>query len=267
MHGTLAEITIFPVKSSAGLALQRAIVEPRGLADDRRWLVVDDAGRFLTGRQLPALVRVRAMPDADGLALDAPGQATLRVARPGVDAPRRSVVVWKDTVDAACAGAAASAWLSTLLGRVAHLVFMDEAARRAVDPGRAAPGDEVSFADGYPLLLIGAASLDALNARLAQPVPMARFRPNLVIAGTPPHAEDDWRRLRIGAIEFEVAKPCTRCVFTTVDPRHGVFDPSGEPLQTLKTYRRTPDGVTFGVNLIARGSGPLAAGDPVTILA
>jgi uncharacterized protein YcbX len=96
---------------------------------------------------------------------------------------------------------------------------------------------------------------------------MARFRPNLVVAGFPPHAEDGWRRLRIGALEFEVAKPCTRCVFTTVDPEHGVFDPSGEPLATLKTYRRTPEGVTFGMNLLARGTGTLALGDPVVVLA
>jgi uncharacterized protein YcbX len=267
MHGTLAAITIFPVKSGAGLALARAMVEPRGLADDRRWLVVDDQGRFLTGRQLPGLVQLRATPDAGGLVLSAPARPALRVARPGAGAPRRNVVVWKDTVDAACAGDAADAWLSALLGRAAHLVFMDEVAHRAVDPARAAPGDEVSFADGFPLLLVGQASLDALNARLAQPVPMARFRPNLVVAGSAPHAEDGWRRLRIGAVEFEVAKPCTRCVFTTVDPEHGVFDPSGEPLATLKTYRRTPDGVTFGMNLLARGTGTLALGDPVVALA
>jgi uncharacterized protein YcbX len=267
MHGTLAAITIYPVKSTAGLALERATVEPRGLADDRRWMVIDADGRFITGRQVPAMVRITAVPRAGGLVLSAPGHGSLQVAAPRADAARRSVVVWKDTVDAAGTDDAASTWLAAVLGRPAQLVAMDEAAHRAVSRDFGEAGDEVSFADGFPLLLVGQASLDALNARLAQAVPMARFRPNLVIAGAPPHAEDAWRRVRIGAVAFDVAKPCTRCVFTTVDPQHGTIDPSGEPLQTLKTYRRSPDGVTFGMNLIARGTGVVAVGDPVAVLA
>jgi uncharacterized protein YcbX len=267
MHGTLAAITIFPVKSTAGLALDRALVEPRGLAHDRRWMVVDDGGRFITGRQVPALVLIAAAPRDGGIVLSAPGQPPLHVPAPTAGAARRPVVVWKDTVDAVSAGDAASAWLRVVLGRSAHLVAMDAAAHRTVDRGYAQQDDEVSFADGFPLLLVGQASLDALNARLAQAVPMARFRPNLVVAGGAPHAEDGWRRVRVGAVAFDVVKPCTRCVFTTVDPQHGTFDPSGEPLQTLKTYRRTPAGVTFGMNLIARGTGAVAVGDPVAVLA
>jgi uncharacterized protein YcbX len=126
--------------------------------------------------------------------------------------------------------------------------------------------DRVSLADAFPLLLVSQAALDQLNAKLAQPVPMLRFRPNLVVAGTQPHAEDDWRRIRIGAIEFDVVKACTRCVFTTVDFERGERDPTGEPLRTLTTYRRTAEGVTFGQNLIPRGTGTLRAGDPIEVL-
>ena len=266
MH--LSSLHLYPVKSCAGLAMDEARVETRGLAGDRRWMIVDAGGKFLTGRQLPALVLLRAVPGDGGVRLDAPGQPGLSVATPAADAPRRRVSVWKDEVDAVDAGDAPAAWLSRFLGREARLVYMDERAVRPVSPTHARPGDEVSFADGYPLLLVSQASLDGLNARLATPLPMARFRTNLVVDGVDvPHGEDGWKRVRIGAIEFDVAKPCTRCVFTTVDPLRGDFDPGGEPLATLKTYRRGDAGITFGVNLIARGRGSLRVGDPVDVLA
>jgi uncharacterized protein YcbX len=143
---------------------------------------------------------------------------------------------------------------------------MDEAAQRPVRADYGQPGDVVSFADAFPLLLISEASLAGLNARMAQPVPMARFRPNLVVAETAAHAEDDWRRIRIGVLEFDVVKACTRCVFTTVDPATGNFDPGGEPLATLKQYRRTAAGVTFGQNLIPRSFGQISVGDRVEVL-
>ncbi len=169
-------------------------------------------------------------------------------------------------MEALDAGDAAARWLSDWLEHELRLVHMDAVATRAVDPARSRAGDEVSFADGFPLLLISQAALDELNARLAAPVPMLRFRPNLVVAGSDAHAEDGWRRLRIGAIEFEAVKPCVRCVFTTVDPERGAFDPTGEPLKTLKHYRRGEKGITFGMNLIARGSGSLRLGDAVEVL-
>jgi uncharacterized protein YcbX len=128
-------------------------------------------------------------------------------------------------------------------------------------------GDEVSFADAFPLLLISRAALDGLNARLAKPVSMLRFRPNLVVEGVAAHAEDGWKRIRIGEVEFDVAKACTRCVFTTVDPMRGERDPDGEPLRTLIGYRRTADGVTFGQNLIPRSAGSVRVGDAVEVLA
>ena len=265
MH--LSSLFVYPVKSGAALAPASARVEPRGLAHDRRWMIVDDASTFLTGRQLPKLVLLRATPAEDGVHLAAPGHDDLFVALPPADAPRRRVTVWKDTVDAVDAGEAPARWLARFLGRTARLVRMDARAQRPVSPKYAQPGDEVSFADAYPLLLVSQASLDGLNARLAQALPMRRFRPNLVVDGVgEPHGEDGWKRLRIGDIEFDAVKPCTRCVFTTVDPERGEFDPSGEPLRTLKEYRRSASGITFGMNLIARGEGVVRVGDAVTVL-
>jgi uncharacterized protein YcbX len=265
MH--LSSLYVYPVKSGAGLGLEQAGVEPRGLAPDRRWMVVDEAGHFLTGRQLPALVLLQATPADGGLRLAAPGEDALFVPLPAADAARRPVAVWKDTVDAADAGEPPAQWLTRWLGRAARLVHMDARSQRPVAPAYSQPGDEVSFADAYPLLLISQASLDGLNARLERALPMRRFRPNLVVQGVDrPHGEDAWKRLRIGALEFDVVKPCTRCVFTTVDPERGEFDASGEPLRTLKGYRRSPAGITFGMNLIARGEGTLRVGDAVAVM-
>ena len=267
MITTLAAIHIHPVKSCAPLALQAASVEARGLAHDRRYLVVDADGRFLTGRQLPRLTLLRALPVAGGLALQAPGMPAHAVAAPDGNPERITVTVWGDTVDAAACEAAVDAWLSRFLGQPVRLAHMDHLAQRAVDPAYGRAGDEVGFADGYPLLLLSQAAHDALNARLARPVPITRFRPNLVVAGCAPHAEDGWRRIRIGATEFDLVKPCTRCVFTTVDGERGAFSEDGEPLATLKAYRRGPRGITFGQNLIARGGGVLRVGDAVEVLA
>ena len=267
MTPTLSALHIFPIKSCAPLVVDRATVEPRGLAHDRRWIVTDADGRFLTGRQHPRLTLLSALPDGESvLALSAPGMPALRLHRPQ-RADRIAVTVWKNTVNALPVSEAADAWISEFLGMPSRIFFMDEDCVRPVDPDYARSGDEVSFADAYPMLLISEGSLDALNAKLASPVPMLRFRPNFVIAGTGPHAEDGWKRVRIGAIEFDLVKPCSRCVFTTVDFEKGAFDPSGEPLKTLMTYRRTERGVTFGQNVIPRGVGTVRVGDAVEVLA
>lgn len=262
----IASLHLHPLKSCAQLDVDRLEITPRGPAGDRRWLIVDADGRFVTARQRPEVVGIRARPAANGLRLEAPGCEPIDVRFPPRDAPRREVSIWRDRVQAQACDPAADAWLSRWLGSAVHLVHMDESTRRAVDPGFGRPGDVVSFADGYPLLVISQGALDGLNARLRRPVPMARFRPNIVVDGVPPHAEDQWRRVRIGPVEFDAVKACTRCVFTTVDPATMTRDPEGEPLRTLTSYRRTPAGVTFGMNLIPRGTGLLRVGDPVDVL-
>ncbi|MBS0570483.1 MAG: MOSC N-terminal beta barrel domain-containing protein [Proteobacteria bacterium] len=263
MTATLAAIHVYPLKSCAPLTPDRAHVEKRGLRHDRRWMVTDANGKFLTGRQHPRLTLVHAEPDAHGLRLRAAGMPDLRLTVPAPSTPRTGVEVWGSHVDALGADPAADAWISLFLGIPARFAHMDDDCLRAVDPDHSRPGDIVSFADGYPLLAISQAALDLLNTKLARPVPMLRFRPSLVVTGTAPHAEDGWKRIRIGSIDFDVVKPCIRCVFTTVDFERGVFDEAGEPLRTLLTYRRTPKGVSFGQNLIPRGSGTLRVGDTV----
>lgn len=264
MH--LSGLYLYPMKSCAPLAVESARVEPRGLAHDRRWMVVDADGRFLTGREFPQLTLVRAVPLDDGLSLEAPGMPALHV--PAADTDEvLPVVVWKSDVLARPCSAIADDWLSAFLGQPVRLVRMDAGIHRPIASTHAQPGDEVSFADAFPLLLITRAALDGLNARLSQPVPMLRFRPNMVVDAAPAHAEDGWSRIRIGGHAFDVGPACVRCVFTTVDFERGERDASGEPLRTLVTYRRGEEGVTFGRNLIPRGTGMLRVGDLVEVLA
>lgn len=263
MH--LSALYIHPLKSAASLALQSVDCDPRGPRHDRRWMLVDETGRFVSGRQVGALVRLFVQPHDAGITLRW-NDETHEVAAPSGEHGRVAVTVWKSEVDAAQADPAASEWISRRIGRAVRLVHMDATAQRFANPKYAGPDSPVSFADGYPWMLIGQSSLDALNAKLTPPVPMPAFRPNLVVAGATPHAEDGWTHLRIGAVEFRVVKPCTRCVFTTVEPDSGQRRADGEPLATLKTYRRSEDGIVFGMNLVALGGGTLRVGDPVELL-
>ena len=257
----------YPMKSCAPLPADSAVVEPRGLAHDRRWMVVDPSGKFVTGRELPRLTLVRAEPLAAGVPLlQAPGVAPIQVPVPDGDA-RLPVTVWKSDVLARPCDATADAWLSGFLGRPVRLVHMDGDVHRPMTSSHARPGDEVSFADAYPLLLVTRAAVELLNTKLERPVSPLRFRPNLIVDHAPAHAEDGWSRIRIGEVEFEVGKACVRCVFTTVDPERGERAADGEPLKTLIGYRRGPEGVTFGRNLIPRAVGTVHVGEPVEVLA
>jgi uncharacterized protein YcbX len=256
----------YPLKSGAGLPLEHAAVESLGIEHDRRWMAVRPDGSFLTGRELPELVLVRAVPGPSGLQLSAPGMPELTVPLPGGAAARLDVTVWGDTCSAARADASADRWLSEYLGQPAALVYVDARMQRPVDPTYAAPEDRVGFADAFPLLLTTTASLDDLNQRLAQPVPMSRFRPNLVVEGCEAFAEDGWKRLRIGTVELAVVKPCARCVFITVDAETARKDPRQEPLRTLTTFRRTGTQVLFGQNVIVRRAGIVRVGDSVEVL-
>jgi len=181
--------------------------------------------------------------------------------------PRLSVQVWKDLCEVPAVSAAADRWFCEYLGFPCRLVYMDEAYRRPVKPQFSQPGDTVSFADGFPLLLLSEASLHDLNQRLGTPVSMRRFRPNLVVRGGSPFMEDGWHRIRVGALEFDVVKACSRCVFTTVDPDTAEKDPDMQPLRTLGSYRRGREGgVFFGQNLIPRTTGLVRLGDPIEVL-
>jgi uncharacterized protein YcbX len=260
----VVSIYIYPLKSGVGVAVDEAVAEERGFRGDRRLMVVDTTGTFLSQRKHPRLGYVRVERCEDEIALHAAGREPVTVGAGGVPL---DVTVWGDTVRAIDRGPDASRWLSELLGVEARLVEMPGAARRLVEDDDVA----VSFADGYPYLLTSTASLADLNARIdGPPVPMRAFRPNIIIGGSAAWAEDDWSEIQIGNAEFEVAKPCTRCKIPTLDPD----DPErrrldGEPLRTLATFRRRADGggVLFGENLICRTPGKtIRAGDEVSVL-
>jgi uncharacterized protein YcbX len=273
MEARLASIFIYPVKSCRRVETRTATVEPWGLAGDRRWLVTDPDGVLRTQRELPRMALIRTGYGPDGrLLLSAPGLPDLEV-----PAPRRTagadtveVEVWRFRGPAAWAGSEADAWLSRSLEQPSRLAYMDDTSVRAVNPDYGRDEDRVSFADGYPLLLAAGASLDALNAEIeamgGEGVPMTRFRPNVVVEGTEPWAELGWKRVRIGGQEFRVAKPCDRCVMTTVDPERGAFA-GQQPLKALRKHHRVGKLVLFGMNLIPDTVGPLTVGDPFTVLA
>lgn len=264
---TLSGIYLYPVKSCAAVSVQQAGVEARGLEGDRRWMIVDADGRFITGREQPRLTLVRARIVESGLMLSAPDLPEILVRQPESDQTRAPVIVWNSEVQALPAAPQANEWISHFLGMPATLVYQDAAARRPIGSSRVRPEDEVSFADAYPMLLISEASLSGLNQRVGRALSMLRFRPNLVVSGTLAHAEDDWTHIRIGKVEFEVLKPCARCKFTTIDPDTAERDPRGEPLRTLASYRRVGSEVMFGQNLLARSTGVLRVGDPVEPIA
>ena len=267
----VAEISVYPLKSAAGVGLDASRVEARGLAGDRRWMVVDPEGKCLTGRDHPRLVLVRARIEGGGLRLETPGLAAVTVARAVAGASRKEacpVTLWGEDCRGVDTGDEAAEWLSALLGTPVRLVEMTDDCLRSPDPDVARPGDLVSFADCFPVLLIGRSSLDELNGRLGEPTSMRRFRPNFVVEGARPFAEDHWWRLRIGEVEFEGAENCERCTFPTIDPDTGARDARREPMRTLATFRRRPEGGVFlGQNLIPRTLGTVRVGDPVKVLA
>lgn len=259
----LAGLFVYPVKACAGISLESAQLVRRGLALDRRYMLVDRAGVFVSQRELPQLSQVSTALVGDRIELKAPQLATLSLPQQLESGESVPYQVWGST-GRALAHAEGSRWFSSFLGDQVSLVYMPDDELRPVNPARAAPGDIVSFADGYPLLLISQESLDDLNARLAAPIEMRRFRPNLVIAGVAPYAEDGFSRVRIGSVTFRGVKRCDRCSVTTVDPATG--QRGKEPLRTLARYRLEDGKVWFGMNLIHDACGKLDLGDTVSLL-
>lgn len=261
----LAALSVYPVKGLRGGGVERARVEAVGLAGDRRWLVIDPAGRFRSQRELAVMAQVVAVPTPTGLVLSRDGGPSLEVAYPDERGETIPVGVWRSTVPARLADAAAAAWLTDALGVACRLTWMADPTVRPVDPAQGQAADRVSFADAFPLLLASTSSLDDLNRRLAQPIPIGRFRPNLVVSGAAAWAEDGWRRIRIGAATFRVAGPCGRCVVPSIDQESGERPDPKEPLRTLATFRRQGGEVVFGVNLIPDVLGEIALGDGVVV--
>lgn len=257
----LSGLSIYPIKSARGIALEHSEVDAFGLRHDRRWMVVDDAGGFLSQRSHPRMALVAPSIQGDRLRIEAPGMPPLETPLHPAPAVDTKVTVWDDLVAAAWVGEKAAAWFTAFLGTPSSLVHMANDVLRPADPAYAPAGARVSFADGFPFLLISQESLADLNRRLRQALPMNRFRPNLVVSGGEAFDEDGWDRIEIGGIGLRVVKPCGRCVVTTTDQSTG--ERGQEPLRTLATYRRQGGEVMFGQNVVHENTGRLRVGDAI----
>lgn len=247
---TLSEIWIYPIKSLAGIALTEAQVTPRGLAYDRRWMLTDANGKFMTQRSLPALALIDVALEANSLVIShrQKNLPPLLIPLTSPTAEVLTVQVWDDTMEAHPVAAEADQWFSKALDQPCRLVYQPDSTHRKVDPQYARHDEITSFSDGYPFLLIGQESLNDLNTRLESPVPMNRFRPNLVFTGGKPYEEDAWEAFTVGSQDFFGVKPCARCVLTTIDQI--TAEKGKEPLKTLSKYRNWNSKILFGQNLL-----------------
>lgn len=261
---TVSGLNIYPIKSCKGISCSSARAERRGLRFDRRWLVTDEQGVFRSQRKVPRLALISVSVQTDHLLIHAPDMPDLKVPLEPSETERLQVTIWKDAVQAIPLGDALHSWFSEFLGVPSKFVMMPDSVLRPVDSRYAVHNDEVSFADAYPYLLLSEGSLAHLNTRLPAPVPMNRFRPNIVVKGCEPYAEDRWRLIRIGKVVFHVVKSCSRCVLTTVNQDTG--ERGEEPLATLTTYRLQGNDVNFGQNLIAADTGTVNVGDAVEVI-
>lgn len=290
MH--ISEINIYPIKSLKGISVEFSIVEDRGLRHDRRWMLTDKNNMFFTQREFPRMALIEVGVDDEALYVTADGFGTLEIAHSPETGDRRDVTIWQSVCPGEVYNGVVNEWFSDVLGTDCQLVHMPDDSRRSISERFDRGGEIVSFADGYPLLVIGEASLADLNRRIAEthsklpprppngdtppkqggepfvPLPMNRFRPNIVVSGSEAYAEDNWGRIRVGDAVFRGTKPCARCVMTTVDQTKGEFV-GKEPLSMLATYRKAqnviPDrfeslgmsatSVLFGQNLVGESIG------------
>ena len=260
---TLSQIHVYPVKSTAALTQSHAWVEKQGLAFDRRFMVASDEGAMITARKYPQMVKITATLTMTGLVLQYPNKTDLVLQYADFAMVDASATVWNDNFSAYTTTMIANQWFSDIIGHSVQLLFCGQQSNRV----RSKIGHNVSFADGYPLLVISEASLAALNERSRDHHTMAQFRTNLVVSNTDAFAEDGWKRIRIGEVEFEIVKPCARCILTTVDPLTGEFNALKEPLKTMATFRADATGdVFFGQNLVALNEGMIRAGDVIEVL-
>ena len=262
----LTQINIYPVKSCKGMTVTRAELTPFGLKNDRRWMAVDVNGTFLSQRTIPKMALIETSFAREGLVLKAPNSEAIEIPFQLKTNSPRIVKIWDDACTAQDCGDEAAQWFSEFLGIESRLVTMGNLFDRSVSTEYSQHNDRVGFADAFPLLLISSASLRDLNERLDMPIPMNRFRPNLVVSGCEPYAEDRWKRISMGGISFGVSKPCARCTIPSVDQTTG--EKGKEPLATLSTYRiGNSNEVFFGQNLInEQKSGEIVLGMEASVL-
>lgn len=270
MSLTLSAIFIYPIKSLGGIYLAEAEVEQRGLQYDRRMMLVDENGIFITQRDFPKMALLKTLFTENQLIAyhsQTNQSVTLPLIPPNADSLHKiKVRIWDDSCEATIISKEANEFFSDMIGVKCTLVFMPEDEKRIVDPNKKYVNDEhiVSFADGYPFLIIGQSSLDELNRRSQDSLPINRFRPNFVFTGGQAFEEDKWNDFLIGELKFRAVKPCARCVITTTDQQ--TAERGAEPLRTLATFRRDGNKVLFGMNLVAYNSGKVRVGDKITLL-
>jgi uncharacterized protein YcbX len=260
----IQDLYIYPIKSLGGYRVEEAMVTERGLAQDRRWMLVDQQHRFLTQREHPVMALLQVAPVTNGFRVFHRHRPEDSLQIPTTaDGEAIEVDIWGDRCQAVGLSAEANDWFTAQLGIPCQLVYMPDSSLRQVDRTYAPEGSITGFTDGYPILVISQASLDDLNRRLPEPVPMNRFRPNLVLGGAEAYAEDRMDSFDISGISFRGVKPCARCVMTTINQETGIA--GQDPLRTLATYRQAGNKVLFGQNVLGQGEGILRAGDPVSV--
>jgi uncharacterized protein YcbX len=261
---SISELYIYPVKSLGGISLKSATLTDRGFQYDRRWMLVDGNHRFLSQREIPSMALLQVELSEKGLIVrhKTQDQAPLHIPLQPEGEPCM-VEVWEDRCEANFVNHQVDQSLSDILQAPCRLVYMPDTTSRPVDQRYALNKEIVSFADGYPLLLIGQASLDDLNKRLLTPISISRFRPNIVFTGGLPYQEDDFKQFQIGDISFFGVKRCARCVITTID--QDTIARGKEPLRTLNEYRKMDNNIYFGQNLLFQGAGVLSVGDLMNV--
>jgi uncharacterized protein YcbX len=260
----VTHIFIYPIKSLQGVELDKADVLQKGFKYDRRWMIVDSENLLVTQRTHPKLSQIKLEINGESIILGYEGKEDITIPLILSSGDPLRVTVWNDEVDAISENSAVSDWISSTVGMSCKLVFMPENGQRLINPNKARNGEHVSFADGYPYLVLGQASLDDLNSRLDIELPMNRFRPNIVVKGTTPYEEDSWVDFKIGDLLFYGTGACKRCVFTTIDQVTG--QKGAEPLKTLATFRKEGKEVIFGLNAIATDDGVISVGDELVVV-
>lgn len=263
---TIGELWIYPIKSLGGISLREAQLSPRGLQWDRRWMLLDAAGDFLTQRQFSemALLEVSLQPDSLQVkhrSKNLPG--LLIPLHPDGEGEPVQAPIWDDRTLARYVGREWDQWFSEALGQNCRLVYMPDESERTKQGKHSGREQPLSFADSYPIMMIGQASLDDLNSRLSEPLPMTRFRPNIVVRGSAPFAEDSWHEFWINELHFWAEKPCGRCTLINIDPK--TAQRGKEPLQTLSRYRKVGNSVLFGQHLLADSGGRLRVGERLEV--
>lgn len=254
---------VYPIKSLQGVEVSEAEVLERGFKYDRRWMIVDENNKFITQRTHPHLSQIKIKFSGNSIIASYSGYGDLEIPLSIESGEKVRVSVWEHQVEALEANDEQNKWISQIVGVPCKLVFMPENSSRPINPERARNNENVSFADGYPYLIISEASLQDLNSRMDEDLPMNRFRPNIVVSGVSPYVEDGWKDFSIGNVDFYGTHSCKRCVFTTIDQETG--KKGAEPLKTLAAYRREGKDVIFGLNVMAKSRGAVRVGDNIVI--